>query len=617
MAAGKSRHTARHGRTTPKPPPPGWTGASDSAPTSAGQSSPGALHATRDSGVRRNDGGRGAFAALAIGLLVAVCYMPATMGGFVWDDFVFRESEAIQHLYGLRQIWLAPRSLNAGEGHYWPILYTTLWLEHKLWGFNPVGYHVINLVLHMAVTLVLWRLLLRLAVPGAWAVAAVFAVHPLHVESVAWVIGRKDLLAALFYLTCVLSYLRFVEDGRRSHYVQALTWFVLSLLSKTTAVTLPASLLIWHWWHRGRVTVADAARVAPFLLAGLAIMIPDLLYYKNIDSTAFDYSLIERALIAAHALWFYVGKLVWPTELAVMYPRWAVGTGNPLAWGYVMAALVAAALLWLFRHRTGRGALAGTLFFAVTLSPTLGFVDYGYMLFSFVADRYQYLAGAGMIAVLVGAAAHGTSRLPGTWRTGVQAMAVVPLVVLGTLTWHQSGIYRDNVTFYRHIISLNPEARFAHLSLGMEYHRQQRYEDAFDAYQAEYRLALAQRPQDQYRISSARLGLGAIAEKQGRLEEAVAYYKGGLTLQDTFNRLTALLLRQKRYQEALELYQEFSQKNPGSATLHSGMGVALVGLNRPNEALRSFERALALDPSLDEARAYRDHVLTFLKSRGQ
>ncbi len=601
----------RYRQATPKQGSAGQEVASEGMTTPGGQSPHGAPPAMRERTVPD------ALAALALGLLVAACYFPATMGGFVWDDFVFRESEALQHLHGLWQIWLAPRSLNAGEGHYWPMLYTTLWLEHKLWGFNPVGYHIVNLMLHLAVTLLLWRLLLRLAVPGAWVVAAVFAVHPLHVESVAWVIGRKDLLAALFYLACVLSYLRFVEDGHRGRYVLALVWFVLSLLSKTTAITLPASLLIWHWWQRGRVTTAEAARVGPFLLVGVGVLIADLSHYKDIDTTAFDYSLIERALIAAHALWFYVGKLIWPTELAVMYPRWEVGAGNPLAWGYFMAALVSAALLWIFRRRIGRGPLAGALFFTVTLSPTLGFVDYGYMLFSFVADRYQYLAGAGLIAVLVSTAAQGTSRLPGAWRTGIQAMAVAPLVVLGTLTWHQSGIYRDNVTFYRHIISLNPEARFAHLSLGMEYHRQQRDEEALDAYRAEYRLALAQRPQDQYRISSARLGMGAIAEKQGRIEEAVAHYRGGLILQDAFNRLTALLIRQKRHQEALALYQDFIAKNPGSGPLHSGMGVALVGLNRLDEALRSFERALALDPSLDEARTYRDHVLAFLRSQGE
>ena len=142
--------------------------------------------------------------ALALGLLVVASYLPALEAGFVWDDTIFADEPVVHAWSGLWNIWFSPADIKK-EGHYWPVVYTSFWLEHKLWGMNPLGYHAVNLLLHIANVLLIWRILGRLAVPGAWVIAAVFAVHPLHVESVAWVIERKDLLSALFYLTAALT----------------------------------------------------------------------------------------------------------------------------------------------------------------------------------------------------------------------------------------------------------------------------------------------------------------------------------------------------------------------------------------------------------------------------
>ncbi len=563
-------------------------------------------------------------AALALCLLVAVSFFPATGAGLVWDDVVLTQARPIQALSGLWQIWFEPRSLTQFEGHYWPILYTTFWLEHKLWGFDPAGYHIVNLLLHAAITLLLWRLLRRLGVPGAWFAAAVFAVHPLHVESVTWVIGRKDLLATLFSLACVLSYLRSFDDGARLgvdrhrwHYVLALALFVLRLLSKSIVITLPVSLLIWHWWKQARVTGADLVRVLPFLLLGLGITFADLSFYKGRDTTAFDYSLIERALIAAQALWFYVGKLLWPTGLAVIYPRWEVGVAAPLAWGYLFATVATPALLWFYRGRIGRGPLAGALFFVVTLSPTLGFVDFGYMLYSFVADRYQYLAGAGVIVTLVAVAAQGAGKLQGASRIGTQVMAALLLLVLGTIPWKQAGIYRDNVTFYSHVIALNPTARFAHQGLAQEYEKQERYEEALAAYRTDQALA-PQQPSPEIRISKAYTDMGRVAEAQGRFNEAQAHYQQAVEitprLPSAVVHLAAFWLKQKRHQEVLELFQTLHELSPGNANYYVGRGVALFGLNRLDEALRSYDRVLAMDPLLEQARSNRKNLLQIMKS---
>ena len=461
---------------------------------------------------------RDAPAILTLGLLVAVSYFPATQAGFVWDDRIFTHAEGVREWTGLWQIWFSPSDTKL-EAHYWPVIYTTFWVEHKLWGFTPAGYHIVNLLLHFVNMVLLWRLLLRLAVPGAWVIAAVFAVHPVHVESVAWVMGRKDLLSALFYLTAVLTWLRFVEAPRPGLYLLALVLFVAGLLCKSIVITLPVTLLIWYWWKQGRVTGSDLLRLLPFFLVGVIIAAADLSFSRSKEAVSFDYSIIDRVWIAAYALWFYVEKLLWPTDLAVIYPHWAIRM-NP--WGYVLSAGAVAALLWLLQRQIGRGPMAGALFFAVTLAPVLGFIDYGYMQFSFVADRYQYFAGIGVLAVLIGGAAHGAGRWPGAVRRSIQGIACAALVLLGTLTWHQAGIYKDELTFYNHIISLNPVARDAHYNLGTALLNRQRWEEGLAA----IRVALEQRPKH----ASAHSNAGVALIMLGRYDEAEKHLRRALEL---------------------------------------------------------------------------------------
>ena len=461
-------------------------------------------------------------ALVALGLLVVVPYLPAMLwGGFVWDDGPYIvEAEFVRDLSGLWQVWFSPAE--HVEHHYWPLVYTTFWLEHKLWGFDPTGYHIVNVLLHLANTLLVWHILRRMAMSSAWVVAAVFAVHPLHVESVAWVIERKDVLSGLFYLVAVMAWMRFVEKPCPRRYMVPLVLYVAALLSKSIAVTLPVALLIGHWWKQGRVTSADLLRIVPFFIVGLAITVGDLSFSRPRGTVFFDYSLIERSLIASRALWFYAGKLLWPTNLAVIYPRWDIHVADPMAWGYLIAAVALVVALWHFRSQFGRGPLAGALFFVVTLSPVLGFVDYGYMEYAFVADRFQYLAGIGIIAVVIGSAAYSVRGLSGLWQKGALSVAAVALVVLGVLTWRQASVYRNNETLNRHIIALNPQARGAHLNLGDALYKQDRYEEALEA----TRVAVEQRPNH----FKTHANLGLVLGKLGRFEEAETHLRHAIAL---------------------------------------------------------------------------------------
>ena len=610
---------------------------------------------------------RDVLAVLALAVLVGVSYVPALQGGFVWDDVIFvAEQPMIREASGLRGIWFSPADLK--EGHYWPLVYTSFWLEHKLWGLAPAGYHAVNVLLHLINSLLVWRLLIRLAVPGDLVIAAVFAVHPVHVESVAWIIARKDVLSALFYLTAVLAWIRFTEAPRWGRYLPALALFAAGMLCKSIVVTLPAALLIWHWWQRGRVTRTDLLRLVPFVVVAVGITVADLSYYASTEQPPLGYSPLEGVLIAARALWFYAGKLLWPTDLAVIYPLWEIRIGDPLAWAYVVAAAALAVLLWYGRRRIGRGPLAGALFFTVTLAPVLGFVDFSYMEFSFVADRYQYLASMGVLAVLIGAAVHGANKLPRAYRIGACGLALAVVAVLGTLTWRQAGIYRDEVTFFRHVVAFNPEARGAHSNLGgalvklkrfeeaeeqlgraleldprdltalqsmaESRRKQERYEEALQWYRAaleidrRYALAHAGMGETMFHLeryeealksmaqavalqpdlpmaASLHPFMGRASRELGRLEVAAEHFGRARELQPrdpgTLDELAEALRFQNRYEEAIEPYRAALEIDPDYAPAHAGLGDTLFRLERYEEALKSMARAVALQPDLPMA----------------
>ena len=289
-------------------------------------------------------------------------------------------------------------------------------------------------------------------------------------------------------------------------------------------------------------------------------------------------------------MWFYAGKLAWPTDLAVIYPRWDISLGDPWAWLYLAGAAAMAATLWFMRHRVGRGPLAGALFFAVTLSPVLGFVNHGYMQYSLVADRFQYLAGIGVMAVLIGAAVHGAGRLPGRLKSGATGLMVVLLALLGTATWRQAGIYRDGVTFYSHIVSLNPEARSAHYNLSIQLDRAGRPEEALAA----ARIAVEKRPDH----AGAYAILGAALIHTERFVEAEEILRRALEIdpghKGSRREMAKMLRVQGRRQEALEAYRAVLEIDPKYALAHAYIGDILVQLHRYAEAVKPLRKALRL-----------------------
>ncbi|MCH7870261.1 MAG: O-GlcNAc transferase, partial [Planctomycetes bacterium] len=392
---------------------------------------------------------RSALVACALIAATIAAYGPALQGGFIWDDNDHvTHNTAVQNPSGPADIW---RRLGATP-QYYPLVFTSFWIEHALWGLNPFGYHLNNVLLHLLNAFLLWRVLLRLSIPAAWLAAAVFALHPLQVESAAWITERKNILSAVFYLGALLAYLRFARIGPPARsaaagwrcYALALLLFVAALLSKTVTCSLPAVILLLLWWKRGRVSWRAFVPLVPMLAIGVGMGLMTVWIEKShIGATGseWDLSWVERTLIAGRALWFYLGKLVWPADLMFWYPRWRIDVGEWQQFIYPAAFAGLTAALWISRRRIGRAPIVSLLIFSGTLLPALGFFDVYPMRFSFVADHFQYLACIAPIALLTAGAARAFAR--GRMRAAGCGVAVLLLITLATLTWKQAAVYSD------------------------------------------------------------------------------------------------------------------------------------------------------------------------------
>ncbi len=600
-------------------------------------------------------------------LITIVAYLPAINGGFVWDDDAYvTDNETLRSFAGLYRIWFEIGAVP----QYYPMVHTTFWVEYHLWEIDPLGYHLVNVMLHWLNAILLWLVLTRLSVPGAWLAAAVFALHPIHVESVAWITERKNVLSGFFYLSSLLAYMRFLGLGSNDasglslsgpntpesntpaglwrFYLLALLFYLCALLSKTVTCTLPAVILLLLWWKRDRIHWRDVVFLMPFFLLGLALGLTTVWMEKNVVGAQGEQwaslSILDRFLVAGRALWFYVGKLVWPLRLTFNYPRWHVDAS--ISWQYLFPFSVALllAVLWYLRKRIGKAPLVAVLFFVGTLAPALGFFDVYPMRYSFVADHFQYLASMGLIALFVALLWKLLGRyLPGQIQ---YAAGVVLVVLLGTLVWRQGTIYKDLETLWRDTIAKNPSSWMAHNNLGMELAIQGRFNEAIP----EFNSALRLKP-DHYK---AHFNLGKTLIKLGRLDKAVHHYIESLRIRPNFasahmelgialaaqNRFQEaedhffkvlilqpdsapahlnwglVLYRQGKLSEAIFHYSEALRINAEFAEAHNAMGAALASQEKYLKALDHFNAALRIDPDSEDARANQELLLRLMREKG-
>ncbi len=537
----------------------------------------------------------------ALVIVAFIVYIPAMQGGYIWDDddYVLK-NQTLLSLDGLRQIWFQI----GATPQYYPMVHSTYWLEYRLWGLIPSGYHTVNILLHAVNAVLLWRVLAALHIPGAWVAAVVFALHPVHVESVAWITERKNVLSCLFYLSAALAYLRYAlgandkeaHTGSGKFYALSLVLFLCALLSKTVTSTLPAALLLLLWWKRGRIQWADVRAMVPFFFVGIGFGLLTLWMEKHhvgAVGEAWNLSLVERLLIAGRALWFYAGKLLWPSPLIFNYPRWQIDGGAWQQYLYPAGALAVMVALWLARSRIGRGPLAAVLFFAGTLMPALGFFDVFPMRYSFVADHFQYHASIGLITIFASVGCLAANRLGGWGRTGGWGALVIVLATLGTLTWRQSYIYKNHETIWRDTIRKNPDSWMAHTNLGVLLTSRDRLEEAMGHYRQSLRINAAD--------YVAHNGLGSALRDQGQTEEAIGHYREALRINaansTVHNNLGLTLLQLGRMNEAMGHFREALRINPGDFLAHNNLGIALAMQGVIYEAVDHFREALRIDPA--------------------
>jgi hypothetical protein len=394
---------------------------------------------------------------------------------------------------------------------------TTFWVEYKLWGPRPFGYHLDNVLLHVLNALLVVAVLRRLGAPGAWLAGLLFALHPVHVESVAWVSERKNVLSAALYLGAALAYMRFSpperndERGSYRSYLLFVLLFVGALLGKTVTATLPVALLLVGYWKRGRLGWHDVRPlIVPCALAATAGLMTVWMEMHHVGAVgdSWDLGPAERLLVAGRALWFYLGTLVWPVGLTFIYPRWEVDSTVIWQLLYPVTAVAACAALYAARERIGRAPLTAALFFAGTLVPALGFFNVYPFRFSYVADHFQYLASLGPLAMAAAFFASLAGRRP--WIGRALITAVVAFLAL--LTCHRERAFVDAETLWRDTLARNPKAWMAHLNLGALLDRSGRVEEAYTHY------ALA--AQSRADLAGAWNNLGVAAGRLGRREEA-------------------------------------------------------------------------------------------------
>ena len=526
--------------------------------------------------------------------LVCIAYFPALRGDFLWDDDSnVTGNVTLRSLDGLRQIWLVPGATQ----QYYPLTHTSFWVDYHLWGFRTSRYHAVNIGLHALSAILLWTILRRLKIKGAWLGAAIFALHPVNVESVAWITERKNTLSGVFFLLAILAALKFwlpektvssetAERGPWKFYWLTLGLYICALLSKTSTIGLPLVVLILVWW-KDRLTWKKVYPLLPFLAVGAVLGCITMWVEKDhlgASGKGWAFSPLDRCLLSARMVWFYLGKLFWPHPLMFIYPRWAVPPSQLIGYIAGVAALGVSAILWLGRNSWTKSLLCAAGYFVIMLFPVLAFFNVYFFHISFVSDHFQYLAGMGPIAL----AAAGINALTGD--SSRRKPILKPLIygmlllALGALTWRQAGIYRNDETLWRDTLTKNPNAWLAHNNLANDLMSTGRLDEALE----HYRRAVEINPD--YMLGHNNYGAALIL--RGRLADAEVEVRKALQLEpnqaSARMSLATILYSRKQLDEAIAEFRATLQVIPTKADAHLGLAKALTDKGEFAEALTEF-----------------------------
>ncbi len=551
---------------------------------------------------------RDGFWGLLLAAAVVIFYQPVWYAGFVWDDDDhLTANPTIVGPLGFKDIWttrLADIS---------PLTRSTFWLEHSLWGLSPLPYHVVNVFLHAACAILLWRILLRLKVPGAWFGAALWALHPVEVESVAWITEMKNTESGLFFLLSILFFVRGLADPDshdaregRWNYPLTLVFAALAMASKSSTVILPVALGLCAWWLQREWRWQNLKTIVPVFLMSIAASAlaiwTQALQLASVAARQFVRTWPERLIEAGGVVWFYLGKLIWPHPLSSNYAGWKIDAG---AWYWYLPSLLVLAVLfvlWWNRQGWGRPYFFAFAWFLTALLPVLGFFDNPIFRISLVFDHLQYLASMGPLA-LAGA---GLARLanfsiprlalPDKQRLQWCGGAAV-LLILGMVSWQRAWAYESQQTLWTDALEKNPDSWAAHYALG----------DVFAKHaQADQAIAHFQRAVELFpNYVEAHNNLGLALSHVARVDEAIANYQKALEIDpgyaEAHNNLGNALIAKGQTVQAIDQFETALKIRPEYPEAHNNLGAALVAQGRLNEAMEQYKIALGINPNFAEA----------------
>jgi tetratricopeptide (TPR) repeat protein len=536
--------------------------------------------------------------ALLLAVATFAAYQPTWRAGFIWDDDDhLTANPAMTAPHGLRMIWSS-----LAVSRYYPLTLTSFWIQRRLWGLNPLPYHLVNVALHAANGVLVFFLLRRLRVRAAWLAAMLWTLHPVNVESVAWITELKNTQSGLFFFLAVWCFFQFEAGARRQWYGLALLCGLAALLSKPSTVVLPLALLLCVWWERGSWRRADILRIAPFFILALGMSALTVVEQRGpiqrAGTAKWNLGLAERLVLAGKAVSFYASKALWPSRLTFVYPRWTLDAGSFWNWLPPVGLAIGGVLLWAWRRQPwARAGLFGCGFFVLALLPVLGFFDVFYFRYSYVADHFQYLACLGLISLAATTGATIGQRAGQRGRDWATLAAVIALLILGVSTWRQARIYQNMETLWADTLTKNPQCWMAHNNLGLALASSGRVTEATEHYEQALRL----KPDS----AEAHNNLGLALVSLGRMQEAIGHYEQALRINPSFteahNDLGVALKDQGNVPEAMAHYEEALRLNPDYPEAHNNLGVVLKDQGKLTEAMTHYEQALRIKPDYADA----------------
>ncbi len=588
----------------------------------------------RNSGQSERTGDSGAKLRMAcvIVLVTLAVYIPAMRAGYVWDDIHYvpddpagRWGQLIHPSDGLVRIWTAE-----GTSDYWPLTHTMFWVEWRLWGSNPAGYHVVNILLHALAAILVWQVLKRLGLPGAWLGGLIFAVHPVCVASVAWISERKNTLSMVFYLLTILTYLKYERSASQRCYIASVVLFILALLSKTSVVMLPVVLLGCTWWQRGRISWKQLRATLPFFAMAAAMALVTIQFQRR-PADAQWITPAEGFLVnlagSAWAVWFYLYKALLPVKLCMIYPKWSIDVGAIVSWLPMVGLIAVVCPLWWFRRTWGRPGLFAVGYFIVSCFPILGLFDMAFLEHSRVADHFQYIPILGVIALVAGVLGRACSVSSENARKVAQAVTVVLVAALSVLTWRQASIYEDAEMLWKDTLAKNPRAAAAHNNLAILLVAKGQLGEAIESYNkaieanpryatAYNNRALAYQKKGQYEeaigdydkaielnpgIAAAYASRGILYAQKGDLDRAIRDYNTAIKVDPTYdlayNNRGVAYGRKGDLDQAIRDYNKTIELNPTHPSAYTNRGIAYGQKSDWDRAIPDYNKAIELDPS--------------------